>query len=482
MINKPHRLNQHTKHAHPKRERIICSIGYIIIPLFFLTLYLIMYMSYEDIYQSYAGSSSSTLDIINVTYHALPRIGELYQRVAVHFMDISTSFGLNLCFRIITAILAILLVYLASFFVLKKRPRLQYKDLAIFLGFFLICMISEVSEVFTFRFSYANNYIIAAVLTIGFLLPFRLHSKTKSIWQIIGMVILGVLFGMSTEIGPLAILIIFSVWACIKLAKKQLHIKKILQSYKMQIFGIIGMLIGIALVFSTGSLFNRAGGSYGEYYDYVSLFDVFKKDSALVLYKLWQHAWFNMRYLMFTPLIIGIFITAEALISKYIKHAKSNHPLYLCILAFCAIYMGASCQLKVLDDLYPRYFFLIYVAIFVAILTFINFLISTFPPREKSLRITSNLLLILSGVAFLDMVFAFTVYRTQINNQLYKIQLNPNHTNTEEIVQITEDYSHTTMIPSPVFKFAQLSPFDWGDFGDNYLKYGYGPQKKLPKN
>ena len=70
------------------------------------------------------------------------------------------------------------------------------------------------------------------------------------------------------------------------------------------------------------------------------------------------------------------------------------------------------------------------------------------------------------------MIAAFTIYRIQISDQLYKIQ--PDYEN--QTVLITEEYSKTTMIPSPIFKLSQLSPFDWGNLGDGYMKYGYGPK------
>ena len=310
-------------------------------------------MSYEDIYQSYAWHDKNVPEIIKSIYLFIPHTGEIFQRIAAHFMTISTSFSPDLFFRIITALMGFLTIYLSTFFILKKRPQLQYRDVSIYLGLFLLLLAFETSEVLTFRFSYANNYLTAAALTVGFLLPFRIHAKAKHPWQYFGVLVLGILFGMSTEIGTLAILAIFCFWFLIKLFKKQIN-RSFFSNNKLQLIGIIGMIIGITFAFANGSLLNRASSNYGEYYDYVSIFDVLKGNALVTLYKLWQHAWFNMRYLMFAPFMIGIFILTESLIGKHVKKPKNNIRFYLCTLVFYALYMGASCQLKVLDDLYPR--------------------------------------------------------------------------------------------------------------------------------
>ncbi len=460
-----------------KREKITCIIGYLLVPLFFVLLYCLMFMSYEDLHQSYTEANMSSPEIIHNIYFYIPRIGEFFQHLAVHNMSLSVSLGLDIIFRLLTATLATTLIYFCTYFILGKKPSLKYKDLLIYLGCFLILMVSEVSEVFTFRFSYANNYIIAALITVTFLLPFRLKTQQTKKWQIFGMLLLGILFGMSTEIGPLAILAILFVWLIIKIIKKQFHFKTFLRQYKLQIIGIIGVLIGILIFYLGGGLKARTSGGYAEVYDYVSIFSIVKGDTFITIYKLWQHLWFNMRYLMFAPLIICIFILTESLIVKNNRKKDKKMPnhifLYVTILAFCALYMGASCQIKVLDDMYPRYMFLVYVAIFMAVLAFINFLLDSFRLQEKPLRITNIVLIILSSVAIVDMSFAFVVYRIQIGDQLYKIQSNPGVG-----VFIKSSYNDVTMIPSPIFRFAQMTPFDWGNLGNGYMKYGYGPNPK----
>ncbi len=458
-----------------KREKIICIVGYLIVPVFFLLLYCLMFMSYEDLHQSYSEMDMSIPTILNRIFHYIPRVGEFYQHIAVHYMSINTTFGLDIIFRFLAALITSSFIYFCTYFVLGKKPTLNYKSLIIYLGFFLILMISEVSEVFTYRFSYAHNYILAALITITFLLPFRLKVHTSNFWKICGMIILGFFFGISTEIGPIAILIIFTVQIIIKFFKKQIHIKNFCRTYKLQIFGILGTLGGLIFFYLGGGIGNRTSGGYAEVYDYVSIFSVFKGSFLPSIYRLWQHAWFNMRYLMFAPLLIGVFILVQNLISKQHPHKASSilssTKIHVFALSFCILYMGASCQIKVLDDMYPRYFFLVYLAIFISIFTFFKFLFDIFNIKEKTFRICSIILVSLSAIAIIDMVFAFTFYHFQIQDQVNRISPNPGVG-----VTVETGYTHSTMVPSPIFKFAQMSPFDWGDLGNGYMKYGYGPK------
>ena len=173
---------------------------------------------------------------------------------------------------------------------------------------------------------------------------------------------------------------------------------------------------------------------------------------------------------MYAPFLLLLFILVENLIAKRFKANRKNWCFYTYVLAFFVLYMGASCQIKVFDDLYPRYFFLVYLAVFSAILFFLNSLFRAFTISQKSLKISSWVVLLISAVAIVDMLIGFSLYRTKVSSQLYKIQYDSNVG-----VVVTEEYHNSDMTPSPIFKFAQLSPFDWGNLGDA-MKYGYDPK------
>lgn len=459
-------------------EKYICLIGYLIVPCFFVVLYCIMLMSYEELNQKFPEMTKTIPEILYGILNYIPRAGEFYQHTAVHYMTLSMSFGLDLLFRLLTATMASGLIYFSTFLVLKRKPKLKYKDLLIFLGLFLLLMISEASEVFTYRFSYVHNYILAALLTVVFLLPFRLQIENKKFLPLCGMVILGFLFGISTEIAPLAFLIILAFIVVVKFIKKQLHWSDFWQKYRLYLFGVIGVLLGIAFFYLIGAGISfRTNGGYAEVYDYVSIFNIFKSGKIVTLYKLWQHAWFNMRYLAFPVLMMGLFILIETLIKKFFaKDKKTNIYLYCVVLAFCALYMAASMQIKVLDDMYPRYMFLVYLSIFISVMSFVRYLLDIFNIEEKILKRSAIIACIVAAVAFIDMTFAFVFYRVQVNPYLDKIardEITGSVITTGEI-----QTKKVNMAPSPIFKIMQLTPFDWGDLGAGAMKFGTGPQVK----
>ena len=178
-----------------KIKNIICLLGYLLVPIFFIILYFLMTETIEDIWQGKSVVGMSLLDNLSKTYHNIPRLGEFFQFIAVSNMTPHLTFGLDLVFRLITALVASGIVYLGTWFIVGKRPTLKYKDLIIYLGIFLLMMITDFGNVLTHRFSYANNYAFAALTTLGFLLPFRLKTEKFSVIRLIGILILGFLFG-----------------------------------------------------------------------------------------------------------------------------------------------------------------------------------------------------------------------------------------------------------------------------------------------
>ena len=205
-----------------KYKVILCVVGYAMIPLFFVLLYLLMTETYEDIMQGNSGASKSVGGIINEIYNYIPRLGEFYQRIAVHFMTPQVSLGMDVVFRLITAMIASGTIYLSAVFIMGRKLKLEYKDVAICLSVLLFLMISIFSEAYTYRFSYANNYVLGLLVTVACLLPFRLKMDNNKWWNVVGCLIVGFLFGISTELAPVAFLILVMGWVIVKFFKKEI--------------------------------------------------------------------------------------------------------------------------------------------------------------------------------------------------------------------------------------------------------------------
>ncbi|RYC74950.1 DUF6056 family protein [Candidatus Nanosyncoccus alces] len=446
-----------------KRERWLCIFGYALVPVFFVILYFLMTETYEDIMQGNSEALLSVGGIMNKIYHYIPRLGEFYQHIAVHSMTPQLSFGWDMVFRLITAAIASGVVYLSAVFVLGRRLRLQYKDVIVYLGVMLLIMVSIFSEAFTYRFSYANNYVLGLLVAVGFLALFRLGAAGDRWWKLLGVIVLGFAFGISTELAPVAFLILIGLWTLIKMIKKEVAWKDLWGKYKLQSFAVIGLVAGLAFFYLGGGMGARTGGGYAEVYEYVSLKGLLRAPVE-TLYTLAHHLWYNIRYIFFAiPLMLMYIFVEVALFKKEkVKYLRWQVLLF----GFCVLFVGATSLIAVHDDLYPRFMVPMFIAILLATLLFVEHVIERAKLSEKVLKRSAVIMIILSGVLVVDMTFAFGLYHCQMASKLNAIEFNPGG----DLVIAPVDGGYT-MMPSPVFNLKQLPPFDWGPSAE-YTKFG----------
>ncbi len=378
-------------------------------------------------------------------------------------MTMQVSFGLDMLFRLITAAFASGVIYFSTVFALGRKPKLKYKDVVVYLGIMLFIMVSIFSEAFTYRFSYANNYVLGLLVAIGFLVLFRLKLSYDKWWKIVGAILLGFAFGISTELAPVAFLILVGLWVIAKIKKREICLADFWGKYRLQTFAVLGLMAGLAFFYFGKGLSVRTGGGYADVYDYVSPMGLLN-DTLETGYKLVHHVWYNFRYVFFAVPLMCVYIFVEATL------LKKNRKPYLfwqgVLLAFCALFIGATSLIAVHDDLYPRFMVPLFMAIVLSTALFVNHVVEYAKVSEKSLKITAIVTTVLGIVLVIDMTFAFALYNRQMAPKLDAINFNPGGELT-----ITAPVKGTTMIPSPIFSLKQLPPFDWGPSAD-YAKFG----------
>lgn len=463
------------KHVASKPNLTTTKIYYIacyaIAPLFFMIFYIFMTKTYEDLFQTHLNHGQSIPEILSGIYHYIPRLGEFYQRIVMQFTTTQVSLGSDLFFRLLTAAISAGLVYSLTFFILRRRPRLQLKDVIIYLSLFIALMGFEMAEVFLYRFSYVHNYILAELVLITFLLPYRLSSHSNHPLAYVGMTILGFLLGISTEITPIAVLIILFSLAIYLKVSQHLLLKDFWKQYHLQIIGVIGILLGLVFFYLGAGLSARTGSTYGEIYDYVSLGGLFSSPLKTIGKIIW-HAWYNIRYITF-GLIFMLFI----LLHEYIQACKTHNYHYfvlqLSIFAFNILFIGASSLIKVHDDLYSRFMMPVYVAILASIAIFFYQNYLNFGKKTpKVFYVISISLATISLVMTIDMSYGIVSYHKAIRS-IVSESVDIDAETDFVRAGLTNPYY---MTPSPLFKFAQLGPFDWaGSTSQTYLKYGSEP-------
>lgn len=444
-----------------KATKIICLACYIIVPIFFCILYLLMTLSYEDILHTNWNAGGSVGDLLVTVYNYLPRLGEFYQHLAMWFMDVQTTLSFGIILRLVDAVICVALIYLLTVFVLKRRPRLAYKDALIYTGFFVLLMFFETSEAFMYRFSYVHNYILALLVTIGFLLPYRLKLSTTKPLALIGMILLGFLFGISNEVTPIAIVIILVAIGIVHKVTTGITLKQFAQKYCLQLAGLVGIFLGFLFFYLGAGIEGRTNGGYGAVYEYIHLAEIFSHP-RYVIATLIDHFWYNLRYLAFA-LVLLLLMTFSAFVRH--KQSKPNQlPLYLYILAFCILFLGASSLIKLHDDIYTRFLLPVYVAIFVGVLTYLYEQLSqTEVDLRRFTKASCVVCLSISALMTIDMTYAMLRYHIQISPICDKVI-------QEGQVIMTEEYSDPYMESSPIFHFRQLTPVNW-DNDNIYMKY-----------
>lgn len=439
----------------PQKLRIIAC--YAIVPVFFTIIYFMMYMTYEDIFQKNQALYKGLPEIWAYVYNFIPRLGEFYQRTAVHYMTIRPSFGLDLLFRLLDVGFSSTLVYALTYFILGEKPRLKTKDSLLFLALFVTLLLTKTSENFTYRFSYVNNYITALLVSVVFLIPYRLKIKEAKIIHYIAFLIIGFLFGISTEIMPVAFILILLGYLAYQKFFKKAKLLNIIKENKIKIAEIIGMFAGLIFFYLGAGLSYRTNGGYAEVYDYLKISGLFH-EPIIFVYKFIKHFWYNIRYLGTMIPLCGIIIFDLKRRAKNDKTGKVKNNLYWIIIytIFDILFMLACSLIAVHDDLYPRLCMPVLLANMAIIYSYIDTIISLKEVSNKALKKVSFALLIIASLMIIDVGIGYVYYHRQIDSNIEKIYMDGDEYPEIEYVDVK-----TNMINTPIFRIRQLSPFNW---------------------
>lgn len=438
-------------------EKWLCIISYAIVPIFFLILYFLMTETYEDLYQYNVHAEAPLSEIVNNIYNYLPRIGEFYQRIAVHFMTPQVTFGPDMVFRTLNALMVTGVIYFTTMFVLGRRPRLRCSDALIYLGIMLLAMGSMLSDVFTYRFSYVNNYGLGILITIWFMLLFRLplneYRWVNKWYGIVLVTFLGFLFGITTEIAPVAVLILILCWTIAKLLRKEYKWRDLWVKYKVQLFAVIGVFLGLLFFYMGAGLGSRVGGMYAQQFEMVALSGFFS-EPVHTLSLLANHLWFNLQYVWFAFPMMLTFILVEATLMK--KDGREYFWWQVVIFGFCVLFMMATSLIVMKDGLFERMASPMLFAMILSIVLFVYHVINFAKIADKTCRAWLMIAIALNVILVVDMCVAFVRYNRLVVNNLDKIQFNPG----EELI-IEYDGTNEGMIPSPIFHLEQAKPWGW---------------------
>ena len=377
----------------------------------------------EDINQG-AGRSVNILHELKEAFLYNPRLGELYTWPMINIFDYQFSFGSDIILRLFDVLLAV--VTLIALFVIStaRIPRLNPKDAILFASGFLLLTLAtaQYSEVLYARFSFVHNYLMIILFFLLFILPYVLEIHGKSLPKtkifFLASLILGFLFGMSSQVTPIVILIIFSVTFLLNFFTKRptFNIKKILLNWK--VYSLIGILIAIFVMYGLGP------GIASHYandplLNYVAFSDLLKEPLQSFI-ALIQNFFNNTLELL--PYILLFSISAILSLKVMKNRAPKNTSRYL-------LYAGFFCiiHLLVLSQISFESLLRITLPIYVVVVLVTLFALNGSLQKKDSFTtyIVGTLLCILCLFVVVDMTNNQITYRQQVRPVLHSIQKSP---------------------------------------------------------
>lgn len=338
------------------KQKILPCFLYSLPVLFFIVAYFMIIVSGEDIYQGAHSAPDIISDSLAAFEHSA-RFSDMYAWSVINFFDYRFSFGIDTIFRIIDVLMAFGIFYFMTDFIVGHRPKFNLKDSLIFNLCFLTTILTINGCALYNGFSMIHNYLIIALATLVFLLPYIHFFQNRPIpekwWFSIIMFFVGLMFGSSSNITPLAAICTFIIMFIIYLCKKKtIPWKRLLVSW--QFWGVAGTIISVILcnIFGNG-IENYATSIYAENYEYLSFAQIFS-DPWLSLGTILRHIVYNFG--IFLLPIVGIF--AIVFIFKYCtektlkyKLSKNTKTLFLFLAIFVVFHVLAITQIKYLARL-----------------------------------------------------------------------------------------------------------------------------------
>lgn len=330
--------------------------------VFFVVAYFGITVSGEDIYQG-AGNYNNGVEIdiasdAGEAFRHNGRLTDVYAWTVIDFFDYQFRFGLDMVFRLLDVLMASGIFYMMTMLVVGRRPRLTVRDALMFDVSFLMVILTQHGRVFYAGFSAIHNYMIAIFIMLVFSLPYLMSMLDKKVkWMelsvfAVGMFILGVLFGMSAAIPPIAFMIVAVIYIIYKKRKS-----KEWRVSVWAIFGLVGVLVGIICsnALGPGSEFYTTSELYVSEYDYVPMGELFSNPLRSIVHVV-KHIVSNFGRVLLPIAIVSVMILILSKDARKVLGNKDKKNVLVVSSSFMILsILGASQINAPLRILLPAY-------------------------------------------------------------------------------------------------------------------------------
>lgn len=262
-------------------KRLITWLLYALPVIFFVICYFLITATEEDIAQG-AGTTPDVWNDLVAAFRNNARLSDMYAWAVINFFDYQYSFGVDTIFRLLDVAAVIGVLLLMTSLVLGRRAQLKLKDALVFMGCFLLLILTPYGYTFYRGFSMIHNYLIISLALLGFSLPFLRKLSREKVpklyrkwWIAFPM---GLIFGLSANFPPLAFLatyIMIKIWQFWKTKRTKDSDSKIYpEAWEWMMIGgmLTSMLIGYVL--GPGVSGYASDPMYVNTYDYVAISDI----------------------------------------------------------------------------------------------------------------------------------------------------------------------------------------------------------------
>lgn len=247
--------------------------------IFFGVCYFLMTVWGEDIIQGAGTAPDVWNDIVGAFRHN-SRLSDMYAWTVINFFDFQYGFGVDTVFRLIDVVMATGIIYLLTSLILGRWPKLKLKDSLVFALCFLVIFVTPHGYTLYRGFSVIHNYLIIGLATVAFGLPFvrslagQKVSKMYQKWWF--ALIIGLIFGMSSNITPIAFLICFVLVKLWQMWRTKSG-GKAWRLPAWQWWMLAGMIITVAVAYIFGAGVSTYANNpvYTETYDYLAFSEIF---------------------------------------------------------------------------------------------------------------------------------------------------------------------------------------------------------------
>ncbi len=230
---------------------------YAIPVLFFIICYFLMITSGEDIWQGAASNVDIFNDAIAAFNHSV-RLADMFAWSIINFFDYHFQFGSDTILRLLDVAAAFLIFYMATYIVLRRRPRYRLMDATVFCGIFLAVFLTSNGFNLYAGFSKAHNYLCIVFFTLAFgifyLRDLWGRKAPKSKLFPLFMLVLGFLFGFASNVTAVVFLVTlvgYAFYYCISQKSFITPLKSFFFSWRT--FGVIGIILSILLMYCVGN-------------------------------------------------------------------------------------------------------------------------------------------------------------------------------------------------------------------------------------